>query len=130
MHRQAERHRKLSTCDNYTLTLANGAYTLNVTVNDTTGNENSEQVSFTVAVSAQPQSSSSSQISTISGIADGNVTFSFTPASLTLKVGAQEYPTKTLRASAGVNKVQIRTSVTTSDQNAPDGTKVTYTLSE
>jgi len=119
-----------STCGNYTLTLANGAYVLNVTANDTSGNENSAQVSFTVAVSSQAQSSSSPQVSTVSGIADGNVSFSFNPASLRIRAGAQEYPAKALTTSSGVTKVQIRARVTTGGQNAPDGTKVIYTLSE
>jgi len=119
-----------SACSNYTLTLSNGNYTLNVTANDTSGNLNSAQVSFTVSISTQAQSSSSPQISTVSGIADGNVTFSFTPAALRLKVGTQEFPQKTLKASAGVNKVQIRTRVTSAGQTAPDGTKATYTISE
>ncbi len=117
-----------STCSNYTLTLANGAYTLNVTANDTAGNANSSQVSFTVSVSAPAQSSSSTQISTIAGIADGNVSFTFTPAALRIRAGAQEYGQKALKASAGVNKIQIRTRVTTGGQAAPDGTKVTYTI--
>jgi len=43
-----------STCSNYTLTLSNGAYTLNVTANDTSGNINSTQVSFTVATDTTP----------------------------------------------------------------------------
>jgi len=119
-----------TTCSNYSLALSNGAYTLNVTANDTAGNTNSSQVSFTVAASTGPQSSSSPQISTVSGIADGNVTFSFTPAALRIKVGAQEYSAKTMRVSAGVNKVQINARIITGGQNAPDGTKVTYTLSE
>jgi len=45
-----------TTCSNYTLTLANGAYTLNVTASDAAGNTNSSQVSFTVAVDAAPPS--------------------------------------------------------------------------
>jgi len=43
-----------STCSNYTLNLVNGAYLLNVTANDTAGNLNSSQVSFTVAVDMTP----------------------------------------------------------------------------
>jgi len=117
-----------STCSNYTLNLTNGAYTLNVTANDTSGNINSAQASFNVAVSTEPQSSSSPQISTISGIADGNVTFSFTPAALRMTVEGQEYPANQLKASAGVNNVQIVTNVTSGGQTVTDGTKLTYTI--
>jgi len=45
-----------SSCGNYSLALSNGAYVLNVTANDATGNVNSAQVSFTVAADAIPPS--------------------------------------------------------------------------
>jgi len=43
-----------SACSNYTLTLANGAYTLNVTASDPSGNVNSSQVSFAVSADTLP----------------------------------------------------------------------------
>lgn len=45
-----------SSCGNYSLALSNGAYVLNVTAYDATGNVNSTQVYFTIDVDAIPPS--------------------------------------------------------------------------
>ena len=117
-----------STCGNYTLTLANGAYVLNVTVNDTSGNANSTQVSFSVTIPAGLQINTTQATTDINGIAAGNISFAFTPGTLRISAGAQE-TIKEITRSAGVNKIEIRAKITLSGQAVP-GKQVTYTLSE
>jgi len=117
-----------SDCSNYTLTLGNGNYTLNVSANDTAGNMNSTQVSFTVAIPAGLKSNSTQATTDNNGIAAANLSFSFTAGTLKLSAGAQE-TTKALRASAGVNNIEIKAKVTLSGQTVT-GKQVTYTISE
>jgi len=117
-----------TTCSNYTLTLGNGAYILNVTANDTAGNINSSAVSFAVAMPSGLQSNSTPATTDANGIAAANVSFSFTPNIVKINTGAQEQ-SKALRASAGVNKLEVKAKVTLSGQ-AVAGKQVIYTISE
>jgi len=117
-----------STCSNYTLTLLNGAYNLTVTANDTAGNTNSTQVSFTVAMPAGPQTNITQVTTDINGLAAGNLSFSFMPNTLKISTGAQEQ-SKAIKASAGVNKLEINAKINLSGQ-AVSGKQITYTISE
>jgi Domain of unknown function (DUF2341)/Bacterial Ig domain len=117
-----------STCSNYTLTLANGAYTLNVTANDTAGNMNSTQVPFTVAIPAGLQINTTQATTDSSGIAVGNISFAFTPATLKISTGTHE-TIKAIKRSANVNRIEIKAKITLSGQPAT-GKQVTYALSE
>lgn len=115
-----------STCDNYTLTLANGAYALNVSANDTAGNTNSSQVSFTVAVPSGQQTNTTQASTDSGGVALGTIGFTFTPSSLTIQAGGQTV-SKAMAISSGVNMVQIKAKVTLKGQPV-QGKQVTYTL--
>jgi len=105
-----------STCNNYTLTLSNGNYTLNVTVNDTAGNVNSAQVSFTVATDTTPPSVPAPSVSN-SSISDENgiAKIFLAPLSheldkLTTRVGSQS-TTVSFSLSEGVQAVTIQIKV-------------------
>jgi len=117
-----------SACSNYTLTLSNGAYMLNVSANDTSGNANSTQLSFTVTIHPGLQTNSTIATTDNNGIAAGNLSFAFTPGTLRINTGAQEQ-TKAIRTSAGVNRIQVRAKITLSGQ-AVVGKQITYTISE
>ena len=117
-----------SACSNYTLTLLNSDYTLNVTVNDTSGNLNSAQVSFNVTTPAGLQSNTTQATTDPNGIAEGNISFAFTPGTLRISAGAQE-TIKAMKRSANVDRIELRAKITLKGQAVP-GKQVTYTLSE
>jgi len=120
-----------SSCSNYTLTLANGLYILNITANDTSGNVNSSSVSFNVSVPAGPppaQSNSTQATTDSNGIAAANVSFSFIPTALKLSVGSQEF-IKPMRISSSVNKVELSAMLASKGSAVPNK-QVTFTVSE
>ena len=98
-----------TTCSNYTLTLGNGAYTLNVSANDSFGKLNSSSVSFTVSILP---SVSNSTLTNPDGI--GNVSLNGIPpgaSRIVYSVGSNAYP-RSFSVSAGVLSVRISAKVT------------------
>ena len=111
-----------SICSNYTLTLQNGAYTLNVTASDPSGNTNSSQVQFTVSASQPPQSVSNTTTTGADGI--GNVSLNGIPPGASLIVystGSNAYQ-KSFSASTGVSTVRISARATLQGTPAPGKT--------
>lgn len=98
-----------TTCSNYSLTLGNGAYTLNVTANDTSGNLNSSAVSFTILLQQRVSNSTTTDSNGI-----GNASLNGIPpgaGQLTMTVGGQT-KIKTMALSAGVTALKVSARVT------------------
>ena len=93
-----------SSCSNYSLALGNGAYILNITANDTSGNSNSSAVSFTVDITVSVSNST-----TTDSLGIGNVSLSGIPpaaSSIVYSVGSNSY-SKSFSTSSGVSSVRI-----------------------
>jgi len=105
-----------TTCNNYSLSLGNGAYTLNITANDTFGNVNSSAVSFTVNLTVFVLNST---ITGSNGI--GNVSLNGIPSGAThlaYSVGSNAY-SKSFSVSTGVSTVRFTAKVTLKGTPAP-----------
>jgi len=93
-----------SSCNNYTLALGNGIYTLNISANDSFGNLNSSAVSFAVSLTVSVSNST-----TTNSIGIGNVSLNGIPPAASLivySVGSQSF-SKSFSASSGVSSVRI-----------------------
>jgi len=100
-----------SSCNNYSLSLGNGAYTLNITANDTFGNMNSSAVSFSVSLAV---SVSNSTTTNSNGI--GNVSLSGIPpaaSQISYSVGSSSF-SKSFSVSSGVSSVRVSARATLS----------------
>ena len=93
-----------TTCSNYSLTLGNGAYALNITANDTFGNVNSSAVSFNVSILPSVSNSTTTDSNGI-----GNVSLNGIPqgaSRIVYSVGSNSY-LRSFSVSSGVSSVRF-----------------------